>query len=311
MRRHKVILGRAKKCELIFFLALLAVIGSSFFSDATAANDSVQIVIESKKSEYKLGEDIEITISLVNNGSNSVNVFPDSKGIIDANVKKLNKGNWINVEKLEMNSSECLHLDESGQNYADIHLLNPGEEISFPLENITSSPSTIASYLFMTGELKVEPGRTLDISKYGTAAILQIPRIKKDSCLTSYILSKSFRYRIQLIYQYKKQSSGKPEVFSKRIRSNFTEFFSVKNLFTQILLLPMTSCKMLQGEFHYDKTFTIDGYNREVDIPGVGKVPYIFVFDFPREAQAGVWGIVNAFGGSVKAQVEISVEFLD
>ena len=65
------------------------------------------------------------------------------------------------------------------------------------------------------------------------------------------------------------------------------------------------------GEFNYDKTFTIDGYNREVDIPGVGKVPYVFVFDFPRETQAGVWGIVNAFGGSVKARVEISVEFLD
>ena len=65
------------------------------------------------------------------------------------------------------------------------------------------------------------------------------------------------------------------------------------------------------GELKYDKTFTIDGYNREVDIPGVGKVPYVFVFDFPRETKAGVWGIVNAFGGVVKARVEISVEFLD
>ena len=217
-------LWRARNNVLLISLFLLAISTIYLSSVTLASNDSVQIVIESKKQEYNLGEDIEVTISLVNNGSNSVNVFPDSKGIIDANVKKLNKGNWINVEKLEMNSSECLHLDESGQNYADIHLLNPGEEISFPLENITSSPSTIASYLFMTGELKVEPGMTLDISKYGTAAILQIPRIKKDSCLTSYILSKSFRYRIQLIYQYKKQSGGKSEVFSKRIRSNFAEF---------------------------------------------------------------------------------------
>ena len=69
--------------------------------------------------------------------------------------------------------------------------------------------------------------------------------------------------------------------------------------------------KTISSSLHYDKPFTIDGYNREVDIPGVGKVPYVFVFDFPRETTGGVWGIVHAFGGSVKARVEISVEFLD